>query len=97
MNLYFVMMPCTVRARISVPPPGPAVATNSIGFVGFHAACAGAAAHKAAKPAQTIHLVIELIGLLLASVVRLRYATRWRACLFGAATTAPSFSNASIS
>src|ERR1700732_3661718 len=32
---------CTARARLSVPPPGPAVATNSIGFCGCQAAQAG--------------------------------------------------------
>src|SRR5690349_6344578 len=34
------MMFCTARARLSVPPPGPAVATNSIGFCGCQAAAA---------------------------------------------------------
>src|SRR5438876_9130339 len=37
------MMFCTARARLSVPPPGPAVATNSIGLCGCQAACAGTA------------------------------------------------------
>src|SRR5439155_20489853 len=36
------MMFCTARAMLSVPPPGPAVATNSIGFCGCQAAHAGA-------------------------------------------------------
>src|SRR6266481_3764576 len=37
------MMLWTARARLSVPPPGPAVATNSIGLCGCQAACAGTA------------------------------------------------------
>jgi hypothetical protein len=36
-----VMMFCTARARLSFPPPGPAVATNSIGLSGCQAAEAG--------------------------------------------------------
>src|SRR6476620_5614579 len=39
-NLCLVMMLWTARAKLSVPPPGPAVAMNSIGFAGCHAACA---------------------------------------------------------
>src|SRR5262245_33656574 len=46
-NLYFVIMLCTVRAMLSVPPPGPAVAMNSSGFVGCQAT-AGAANKTAA-------------------------------------------------
>src|SRR5260370_4107268 len=34
------MMLRPARAKLSVPPPGPAVAMNSIGFAGCHAACA---------------------------------------------------------
>src|SRR5471032_3222912 len=39
-SLYFVMMLWTARAKLSVPPPGPAVAINSIGLTGCHAAFA---------------------------------------------------------
>src|SRR5215207_8634577 len=41
-----------VRARLSVPPPGPAVATNSIDFVGFQSAEASWGAMRAAAPAS---------------------------------------------
>src|SRR3954464_3216198 len=37
-SLCFVMMLWTARAKLSVPPPGPAVAMNSIGFAGCQAA-----------------------------------------------------------
>ena len=40
------MMLWTARARLSVPPPGPAVATNSIGLCGCQAAAAGSAQGK---------------------------------------------------
>src|ERR1700722_1559829 len=39
-NLCLVMMLWTARAKLSVPPPGPAVAMNSIGFAGCQAALA---------------------------------------------------------
>jgi hypothetical protein len=34
------MIDCTTRAKLSVPPPGLDVTTNSTGFVGFQSACA---------------------------------------------------------
>jgi hypothetical protein len=46
------MMVWIVRAMMSVPPPGPAVATNSIGFVGCHAANDGLAIARTAAPAK---------------------------------------------
>src|ERR1700694_812916 len=39
-SLCLVMMLWTARAKLSVPPPGPAVATNSIGLTGCQAASA---------------------------------------------------------
>src|SRR3981081_4180730 len=39
-SLCLVMMLWTARAKLSVPPPGPAVATNSIGLAGLPAAAA---------------------------------------------------------
>jgi hypothetical protein len=42
-NLFFMMIDCTVRAKISVPPPAPLVTMNSTGFSGTHAALATAA------------------------------------------------------
>src|SRR5690349_19200532 len=56
-SLCLVMMLWTVRARLSVPPPGPAVATNSIDLVGFHSACAGVPAptpHRTMAPTATV-------------------------------------------
>jgi hypothetical protein len=43
----------TARAKLSVPPPGPAVAMNSIGFVGCQAAFA-AADKQLARPKAAI-------------------------------------------
>jgi hypothetical protein len=39
---------------LSVPPPGPAVATNSIGLLGRHSAAAGAANSMAMAPTDKI-------------------------------------------
>src|SRR5215204_4211103 len=52
MSLCLVMMLWIVRARLSVPPPGPAVAMNSSGFVGFHSAAAIWGARSVAAPAS---------------------------------------------
>jgi hypothetical protein len=49
-SLCLVMMLWTVRARLSVPPPGPAVATNSTDLVGFHSACAAPAPSATSAP-----------------------------------------------
>src|SRR5712675_343164 len=48
-SLCFVMMLWTARAKLSVPPPGPAVAMNSIGLTGCQAAFA-APGRQAARP-----------------------------------------------
>src|SRR5882757_4647433 len=46
-SLFFTIAACTARAKLSVPPPGPAVAMNSIGLVGVHAPACGAMANAA--------------------------------------------------
>src|SRR5579864_4710992 len=62
-SLYFVMMFCTARARLSVPPPGPAVATNSIGFCGCQAACAGAEATYAMAAVDSRNADLFIVSL----------------------------------
>src|SRR5689334_23312610 len=46
-SLFFWIADWTVRAKMSVPPPGPAVAMNSMGLVGSQASAAWDAANDA--------------------------------------------------
>src|ERR1700730_6444892 len=55
-NLCFVMMLWTARAKLSVPPPGPAVAMNSIGLTGCHAASAAPDRPTARPTASTVNV-----------------------------------------
>ena len=48
MRLYLVMMDCTVRAKMSVPPPAPDATTNSTGRLGCQSAAEATTGSSAA-------------------------------------------------
>jgi hypothetical protein len=56
-----VMMAWTARAKLSVPPPGPAVAMNSIGLTGCQAALAAPGAQAASAKAIAASFGVTVI------------------------------------
>ena len=52
MSLYLTMMDCTVRAKMSVPPPAPDATTNSTGRVGCQSAAMAAMGRSIAAKAR---------------------------------------------
>src|ERR1700694_889680 len=98
-NLCLVMMLWTARAKLSVPPPGPAVAMNSIGLTGWQAAFAaparalGRAEGGAGEFRLYIHLTLPLIRfhrVCFLVVCFLRQLTSSCTTLAAAVATAPS-------
>ncbi len=75
-RLFFWMMPWIVRAKMSVPPPAPAVTTNSTGFVGVKATAGAAIAKEAAAAAISGVKRISVLPLPLRGVLSASRAPR---------------------
>src|SRR3982750_4729139 len=69
-KLCFCMAFWTVRAKMSVPPPGPAVATNSIGLDGSPASAAWDSSAAAATAAILVFNIVSPPSLLAAPLGR---------------------------
>src|SRR5512134_220557 len=69
-RLYLTMMDCTVRAKMSLPPPAPAATTNSTGRLGCQSAAD--ATRGRSDVAKTRAATIFLMRLLLRVSYRLR-------------------------
>src|ERR1700730_8203271 len=76
-SLCLVMMLWTARAKLSVPPPGPAVAMNSIGLTGCHAAFAGPETQVARPKAIAVSFGPALILSAPVIFVLFAWSCRW--------------------
>src|ERR1700737_466969 len=76
-SLCLVMMLWTARAKLSVPPPGPAVATNSIGLTGCQAASAAPDTQIARPQAMAANFGFRDIGSSLGSFLAIVRIVVW--------------------